>query len=164
MYGVRALSNAVFCNNCIPPFLFAVFVGVGKLFLAVATSTNGFLHYNSVVLRRPKYAVSQKTHFVRFYRKVPFCPLSRNVIFRLMVYTFWRTHGHIYNIFVIFFLTIFPLLFFLSFLLSFFIVLFNSSLSFSTLSFLLFFCSTIFPCFSHILIYLFSFHYFKFYA
>ena len=50
MYGVRALSNAVYYNNCIPPFLLAVYAGVGKLFLVVAASTNGFLYYNSVAM------------------------------------------------------------------------------------------------------------------
>ena len=83
MYGVRTLSNAVYFNNCIPPFLFAVYAGVGKLFLAVATSTNGFLRYNSVTMFF-LHDFIRKCSFVH-YLEISFTDL----------YPFWRTRSQL---------------------------------------------------------------------
>ena len=97
MYGVRALSN-VYYNNCIPTFLFAVYAGVGKLFLAVAASTNGFLYYNSVATcsTAPKVPSKPKNAFRTILSESAVLYIISK--FHLPTYgTFWRTGSHIRN-------------------------------------------------------------------
>ena len=82
VYGVRVLSNAVYYNNCIPPFLFAVYAGVGKLFLAV--------ELRSYVLRRPKYPEAEKriSHdFIGKCRFVHYLEISFTDLWYLLAYT-----------------------------------------------------------------------------
>ena len=55
------------------------------------------LYLHSYVLLCLKYLISRKTHFPRFCREVPFWPLSRNLIYRLIPP--FRVHGHIYIIY-----------------------------------------------------------------